>query len=142
MKWQRSEKSAGRSAVVMVPGLNDDQFIFGCAVHKTMLVIDPPRPEAGQIPAQRLRLAGSLERGPPCFLDEPEHPAQHLLIGRGPVGEVFPALSVEDNVPQRGSPSSARASSSSIVLVTRVRPRRTSSAAAMRRAAFAGERSR
>src|SRR5918992_120590 len=119
-----------------------DELIHGRAIDEAVLIVDPPGPEAGEVAAQRLRLAGTFEWVAPCFLDQPEQAAQHLLVGRGPVGEVFPALRVEDDVPQPGSPSSAMTSSSSMVLVIRVRPRRTSSAAAMRRGAVAGGRSR
>src|SRR5579859_2308126 len=107
-----------------------------------MLIVDPPRPEAGEIAPQCLRLAGTFERRAPRLLDQPEQPTQHLLIGLRPVGEVFPAPSVEDDVPHNGSPSSASAWSSSMDLVMRDRPHRTSSAAVSRRAALTGERSR
>src|SRR5215472_9456315 len=91
----RAAMTSGTSAVVVIPGLNDDQFVIGRAVDQAVLVIDPPGPETGQIPAQRFRLTNTLERGPPCFLDQPQQAAQHLLVGRGPVREVFPALGVE-----------------------------------------------
>jgi hypothetical protein len=46
----------------VVPGLDDNQFGFGGAVHQSVLVIDPPGPETRQIAAQRLGLASALER--------------------------------------------------------------------------------
>jgi hypothetical protein len=46
----------------VVPGLNDDQFIIGRAADQAVLVVDPPRREAGQVPAQRFGFAGALER--------------------------------------------------------------------------------
>lgn len=126
----------------MVSGLDDYQFIVGCGVDKAVLVIDPPGPEAGKVAAQRFWFSRALERRAPGFLDQPEQAAQHLLVGHSPVREVLPALRVEDDVSHRGLLSSAMSSSSSMVMVIKLRPLRTSSAAAMRRAAFAGERSR
>ena len=52
-----------QSAVVVIPGLDDDQLIISCAVDEAVLVVDSPGPEAGEIAAQRLWLAGALERG-------------------------------------------------------------------------------
>jgi hypothetical protein len=52
-----------QSAVVVIPGLDDDQLVISCAVDDAVLVVDSPGPEAGEIAAQRLWLAGSLERG-------------------------------------------------------------------------------
>jgi hypothetical protein len=48
----------------VVTGQNDDQLIIGHAVDETMLVVDPPRPEPGEVAPQRLRLSNTLERGP------------------------------------------------------------------------------
>lgn len=58
------------SVAVVVPSLNDDQLIIGCAADKTMLVVDPPGSKAGEIAAQRLGPADALERGAPRFLDQ------------------------------------------------------------------------
>ena len=59
------------SAVVVVSGLDDDELLVRGAVDETVLVVDPPGPEAGEVAAQRFWLASALERGPPGFLDEP-----------------------------------------------------------------------
>jgi hypothetical protein len=49
--------------VVVVSGLNDDQLIIGRAMDEAVLIVDPPGPEAGEVAAQRLRLAGTFEYG-------------------------------------------------------------------------------
>src|SRR5260221_560436 len=63
------KRSICSSAVIVVPGLNDDQLIICRAIDETVLVVNPPGPEAGEIKAQWLRLAGTFEWGPPGFLD-------------------------------------------------------------------------
>ena len=98
----RDAASAGSSAVIVVPGLNDDQLIICRAIDETVFIVYPPGPEAGEIAAQWLRLASTLERGPPGFLDQPQQPPQHFFVGGGPVCEVFPAPGVEDDVPHSG----------------------------------------
>jgi hypothetical protein len=59
----------------VVAGLNHDQFIFGRAVNQAVLVVNSPGPETRQIAAQWLGLAGTLERDPPRFLDQPQQAA-------------------------------------------------------------------
>jgi hypothetical protein len=54
-------KEAAELPAVVVPGLNDDQFSIGRAVHQAVPVIDPPGPETRQIVAQRFGLAGQTE---------------------------------------------------------------------------------
>jgi len=59
----------------VIPGLNDDQFIIRRPVGEPVLVVDPPGPEAGQVPAQGLRLANALKRRALGFFDQPEQAA-------------------------------------------------------------------
>jgi hypothetical protein len=63
----------------VIAGLNDDQFIIGSAMDQTVLVIDPPGPEARKIAAQRLRFASALERAA-CVSPWVITPAQALRM--------------------------------------------------------------
>jgi hypothetical protein len=66
------QRVSQESVVVVVTGLDDDQFVIGYAVDEPVLVINAPRPKAGQVGAQLLRFAGPLERIARGFLDQPK----------------------------------------------------------------------
>ena len=55
----------------MVLRLNDNQLVIGDPADETVLTVDAKGPEAGDIAAQRLRLAGALGLGAPGFLTQP-----------------------------------------------------------------------
>jgi hypothetical protein len=81
MATHYAPRRAASSTLVVVLGLDDNQLIISCAVDETMFVVDPPRPESGQIPAQLLRLPSALEWRATCFLDQTHKTPQHLLVG-------------------------------------------------------------
>src|SRR5260370_1549018 len=61
-----------------------------------MLLGQPPRPPAGQRPAQRLGLAGPGKRRACAFVDETVQTGEQLRVRRLPVEIVFPGALAED----------------------------------------------
>ena len=76
----------------MSPGLGDDHTIALNLVNEPMLLIDALRPPAGQLAAQKLRLARAAERITPCFLDQSQQTFRQLRICLNPILEILEGL--------------------------------------------------
>src|SRR4051812_27295279 len=118
----------------MVPALRHFQrlrlALAADPIDQPLLPVDPTRPPAGEIAAQRLGLARPAEGVAHAFLEERVEPGEHLRIFGLPVEIVLPGGPPEDQLHGSISACSSPSPASS--------PRTASS----NRAAFAGERSR
>ena len=67
---------------IMIPALRHLQRLLvprpDHPIDRPMFQADPPRPPARQVAAQRLRLAGPLERVAAAFLDQGVEPGEHF----------------------------------------------------------------
>jgi len=99
----------------------------GNPINKPMLVTDPARPPACQIPSKRLRLPRTLERMPATFLNQRVDLIAQLGVMLLPKTIVVPCRRPERNVHGKDTPSSPASN-----------PRTASSS----RSAFLGDRSR
>jgi hypothetical protein len=96
-----------------------------------MLAIDPPRPETGQIAAQRFGLADAVGGVAPAVRDEPADLPGHRPVGFRPVTVAGPGAARDgDDHASGGMPG----------LITR--PASSSAIAARRAERFAGDASR
>src|SRR5690554_5939912 len=62
------------------------------AVDHPVFLRNPPRPPAGQIPLQWLRLSGAFEGGPLALLDQVVDEIAYFVIRVDPMLVVFPSL--------------------------------------------------
>lgn len=68
------------------------------AIHQPVLLIDPPRPPARQIAAERLGLAGALERMAAAFLDQGVQLVDDLRVMLLPMAVIVPRRRPERHV--------------------------------------------
>ena len=116
----------------MIPALRDLQGLRIAAarhaVYQSVLMVDPARPPARQIAAERFGFAGALERMAAAFFDQRVQLVHDLGVMILPVTIVLPSRRPEGYIHGKGTASASSASN----------PRTASS----NRSAFLGERNR
>jgi hypothetical protein len=94
----------------MMPALRHLQRLLLAAprhpVHHAMLLVDPARPPAWQIAAQRLGLARSLERVPAAFLDQAVRSVAQPGVMLLPMAIILPRRRPERHFHGKGALSS------------------------------------
>ncbi len=80
----------------MIPQLSYKDGIFGRPVDEPVLVVDSPRPVAGEAVFERLGFAGTGERVMHDLMDQPVDALEHQFVSVLPVKVVFPGVLRED----------------------------------------------